>query len=291
MEENHLRAVPPTESEDNETSSERDPSSGQKDQKRPPRPRASKALPTDRLKLDAQKAVLQAIAVASDYGKRAVGSNDIAPRMGIAASTAALNNNFFLESGLIKRESKGKYLPTEAANSFARTYSFNKKDAGADLREVLATSWYFREVKQQLAGMGPATKDTLIELLAHRAGASKEHEPQLGSLLSWLEYAQLIVLDGSLYKLAAGAPEAREDEADEEGSTENDEKPAGDAPAPTPARTTTQKGGQGGVGSTPPVLAFNFDLSLRAEDLKGLSPEQIEAVFEAVGKVMAIKAS
>jgi hypothetical protein len=195
-----------------------------------------------------------------------------------------------LESGLIKRESKGKYLPVEAANSFARTYSFNKNGAGAELREVLANSWYFKEVQRQLAGMGPATKETLIELLAHRAGASKEHESQLGSLLSWLKYAQLIVLDGSLYKLATDVPEVKGDERDEEGSTEKVEKPDGESPVPNPERPTKQTGIQGDTGSAPPVLAFNFDLSLRAADLKELSPEQIEAVFEAVGKVMAIKA-
>jgi hypothetical protein len=295
MEEHHLRAVPPTEPEaDKEASStSEDGSGGQKEQqKRASRPRASKALPTDRLKLDAQKALLQAIAVASDYGKRAVGSNDIAPRMGLAASTAALNNNFFMESGLIKRESKGKYVPTEAANSFARTYSFNKQGAGADLREVLSNSWYFKEVQQQLAGMGPATKETLIELLAHRASASKDHETQLGSLLAWLEYAQLIVLDGSLYKLAKDVPAGEEAEAaSEKDASSKLEKPDDDAPAPAPERTTKGEEGQGDVGSAPPVLSFNFDLSLTADDLKALSPQQIEAVFEAVGKVMAIKTS
>ena len=42
--------------------------------------------------------------------------------------------------------------------------------------------------------------------------------------------------------------------------------------------------------ASPPVLAFSFDFSLSADDLKKLKPDQIAAMFEAVGKVMAIKA-
>jgi hypothetical protein len=280
MQEQHLRPVPSAESETDQSSPSPDADNGG-EQKRSKRPRSERALPTDRLKIDAQKAALQAIAVASDYGKKAVGSNDIAPRMGVAPSTASLNNNFFRESGLIKRESKGKYLPTEAVNSFARTYSFNKQEAGADLKQVLSKAWYFEEVQKQLGGMGPATKDTLVELLAHRAGASQEHESQLAALLTWLEYARLIEIDGSLYKLAKDLPD---EQPGEDSAIEPEKKEV----SATPEGSTSTKE-EGGVERAQPVLSFSFDISLTKEDLQGLSAEQIRAVFEAVGTVMAIK--
>lgn len=288
QQDHHLRPVPTADSEPVaagatvENPASRD--DGQKEQKRQARPRAAKALPTDRLKLDAQKSALRAIAVASDYGKNAVGSNDIAPRMGVAPSTAGLNNAFFKESGLITRESKGKYLPTDAANSFARTYSFDKQRAGASLKEPLSSTWYFETVSQQIAGMGPSAKDALIELLAHRAEASKEHELQLGSLLTWLEYAGLIVLDGSLYKLAPNLPSDKAaDKADKPAAGEKEK------PSPAPERATMEEKPTGNEVQPQPVLSFSFDIALTQDDLKELSAEQIKAVFEAVGKVMAIK--
>ena len=40
----------------------------------------------------------------------------------------------------------------------------------------------------------------------------------------------------------------------------------------------------------PQVIGFSFEFSLTADDLAKLTPDQITALFEAVGKVMALKA-
>jgi hypothetical protein len=181
------------------------------------------------------------------------------------------------------------YRPQPPANSFARTYSFDKQRAGVELKEALSKAWYFEVVRQQIAGMGPTTKDALIELLAHEAGASKEHELQLGSLLAWLEYARLIELEGGLYKVTQDLPK------DEKGQEVDKTPPAAiakeDKPAPTPEGPTKKETPIRDESQPPPVLSFSFDIALTKDDLKGLSAEQIKTVFEAVGKVMAIKAT
>lgn len=50
-------------------------------------------------------------------------------------------------------------------------------------------------------------------------------------------------------------------------------------------------GNRGNAPQGPQVLAFTFDLSLTADDLGKMSADQIAALFEAVGKVLAIKAA
>ncbi len=39
------------------------------------------------------------------------------------------------------------------------------------------------------------------------------------------------------------------------------------------------------------ILGFSFDFTLTGDELAKLSPEQITALFKAVGDVMAIKAA
>src|SRR5437762_638271 len=85
-----------------------------------PRARASKALPTDRLKFEAQVKALSAIVLQSRNGQEAVGADDIAPRIGVVPATAGLNNAFFMEAGLVERESKGRYKPTPPAIEYQR---------------------------------------------------------------------------------------------------------------------------------------------------------------------------
>jgi len=51
-----------------------------------------------------------------------------------------------------------------------------------------------------------------------------------------------------------------------------------------PSPTSSQGGPPPGT-----VLAFGFDLHLTADDLSRLEPDQIKALFEAVGTVMAFR--
>src|SRR4051812_31015535 len=150
--------------------------------KAPAQPRPDKALPTDRLKFGQQVNALKAIAVASNNGAKAVGSDDIAPRIGVVAATAGLNNQFFMESGLITRESKGRYKPTKSVEAFARKHTFDAKGAGRELGPTLSETWYFQAVRQQLQ-MGTTSTQTMIRVLADAAGAVKAHEAKLASLL------------------------------------------------------------------------------------------------------------
>lgn len=249
--------------------------------KAPSQPRPDKALPTDRLKFGQQVNALKAISVASVGGTKAVGAEDIAPRIGVVAATAGLNNQFFMESGLITRESKGRYKPTEAVERFARKHTFDAEGSGRELAGILGQTWYFQAVRQQLE-MGTTPTQTMIRVLADAAGAVKAHEVKLASLLAWLEFAGLVTTEGGTVKIPEGAPEPP--------AVEDNELPD-PPPADTEGKRTTEKHRRQPPADTEAVLSFSFDFALTADDLKALSPEQIQKVFEAVGQVMAVKAA
>jgi hypothetical protein len=255
------------------------------------RPRTSRPLPTDRLKFAIQPAALKAIAVASNYGERAVGGEDIAAKLGVSANTAALNNAFFADVGLIVRESKGLYKPVEAASEFARRATFNETEAATHLRTLFSDYWAFQDVKQQLL-LGPATQKQMIQVLAHTAGASKDHETQLLNILLWLEFVGLIVIADGHIQLG------QHDLQDLQDPNLKPPVPPVDPPLVAPGG---EHGAAGkGEGSTKdrrqeapgnPILTVNFDLALSAEDLSALSGEQITALFEGAGKIAAVKAA
>jgi len=284
--EKHLRPVPVESNGEGDTKSESGSGAGASRAPSRARPRPKHALPTDRMKFDAQKKALSVIAIVSDYGKRGVSSADMAARMDMAPTTAGLNNSFFFESRLVERAGKGRYKSTDASNKFAQKYSFNPDEAGAALRESLSATWYFEIVNQQLSGFGPTPKEKLIELLAYEAETTKDYRVQLGALLSWLEYAGLIELEDGQFKLASDAPQPGEPAGQVQAKETEAEKPA-----PAPAGPTTSPLGSGQVQqSAETILGFSFDFALTGDQLAKLSPEQITALFKAVGEVMAIKA-
>lgn len=53
--------------------------------------------------------------------------------------------------------------------------------------------------------------------------------------------------------------------------------------------TAPERGASPATG--PQVIGFEFSFSLTADDLAKLSPEQITALYKAVGELMAIKAT
>lgn len=290
MQEQHLRPVPPVDQNDGtHANSGGGQSPGSRPQAAKARPRPAKALPTDRMKLEVQKKALSVIAILSGYGKEGVTSADMAPRLGVAATTAGLNNSFFADCGLILRDGKGRYKSSEAANDFARKFSFDADRAGLALRNALSETWFFAVVSQQIEGMGPTPKTKLIELLAYEAGTNNDYRVQLTSLISWLEYAGLIEADGDVYELAEDVPS----KADEDGP--GDEVPKGktkdDQPDPNPEGATKAGESGGQLQQTDAILGFSFEFALTGDDLAKLSPEQITALFNAVGEVMAIKAA
>lgn len=259
-------------------------------QKQPARLRPSRALPTDRAKFDTQTEALRAFPRASNRGDVPVGSADVAARLSIGEATAALVNGFFVEAGFLTKEGKGRYKPVEAVNEYERLYDFDKDEARKQLAEPLRKSWYFTSVESELR-TGKVAEGILVNVLARAAGAAGDRKPQLELILDWLEYAGLIVREGGDVTLADGATASTPPKLEDDGGLDDPGAGAsGDA-----GEVTTEDGANGPRTKLPPqaahILGFSFEFSITADDLAKLTPEQITALFEAVGKVMAIKAA
>lgn len=250
-----------------------------------PRPRTAKALPTDRLKFDAQVQALKALAMESHNGTRAVGAVELARRLGVADTTAGLNNNFFTEAGLAVKAGKGKYKPTEAALAFEREAGFDQAAAAKkNLAGPLVQTWFYKEIKSQIA-LGDAAEGRVIAVLASAAGASTAHRPKLTSVLEWLKLAGLITIKGGQVRLADdAAPETENPEPEPNPETPATPEQNGGSPeGEKPTKIIRQDRG-------PVVLEINFSCSYTAKDLAELDPEQIKALYEAVGGVQAVQA-
>jgi hypothetical protein len=186
-------------------------------------------------------------------------------------------NGFFVEAGFLVREGRGLYKPIAEVNEYARLYGLQPDEARVQLAIPMSRSWYFTEVERELE-LGPKSEDVLINVLSRAAGADGDRRPQLELVLDWLEYVDLIERDGGMVKLV-GTPET---------PRPNGTPPPLLDPDPDPG-TTMRRAKTPEPGSQ--VLGFKFEFSLTADDLQKLTPEQITATFEAVGKVMAIKAA
>ncbi len=246
------------------------------------RRRPGRPLPTDRMKFEMQVNALKAFGTQSDYGKRAVGGEDIAPRLGLTPATAALNNAFYMDVGLIERESKGRYKPTEHVIDFAREHSFDAEKAGKRLASVLKQTWFYQEVARE-----PSTRDQLVRLLARAADTDKDREAQLSMLLDWLAYAGLTREENGVITALGHAPTDQSARNEPPGSEPESEGTTGDA-----SSTADRDEVEGKTSPlAPSLLSFDVRFSLTAEDLAKLAPEQITALFSAVGGVVAAKAA
>lgn len=248
------------------------------------RMRPNKPLPTDRMKMATQVQALKAIAVASASREQGVAASDIAARIGVAEVTAGLSNAFFAEAGWIERSGKGLYKPTEAALRFAQRFGFNENEAASLLAPPIRQTWYFREIEPELRIGRPVPMTQAVSILANAAGAGAEYRPQLESVVEWLQYVGLVVITDGHVQLG------QRDLQDLQPPTDDELKKPGESGGSDPA-------GSAGTGATKEkrlhaqaVVSLDFDLSLTADDLARLEPEQITSLFKAVGEIAAIKA-
>ncbi len=282
--ENHLRAIDePTGGSESaaETPSEY---SGPPVRERRIRPKL--ALPTDRMKKDTAVQALKAVVTGSRGGERGVSADEIAPRIGISAATAGLNNAFFAQAGWIEKVGRGAYKPTEAAINFVQKLGFNETEAATRLAVTMKDAWYFTELAAELK-TGPMPMATAVNILAQASGAGAEYTQQLESVVDWLEYVGLVVVtDGNLQL-------GQRDIQDLQQTPTGNGGGSGDPAASEGAGSTTEvHQGTGKVKrSEATILTLSFDFAVTAADLNDLDPEQIRAIFDAVGKVAAIKAS
>ncbi|MEU1679276.1 hypothetical protein ABZ422_09340 [Micromonospora zamorensis] len=246
--------------------------------------RATKSLPTDRMKFEAQVELLQRFGRLSGSQKRAVTSEEVAKAQGVMPNTASLNNGFFVDAGWLQRSGRGKYTASDALLAYTQRVQFdaaNAHSAAALLAEEMKKSWYWQVLSDQVSGGGLLRTEAMV-LLSTAAGAGQEYKVQLENVLQWLQFVGLVQLDEKFVRPGAVAGAVAVEDAPPAGSNAApDEQTTGDHMDQSKNRVPERKD---------VVLAFSLDFKLSAGELKSLSPDQIRALFEAVGTVAALTA-
>lgn len=262
-----------------------------------PRKRPAKSLPTDRMKFEVQVRVLQAAARLSGAGKRAIDAQALSHAMSgeVSHYTVGLSHQFFVDCGWLEKRGRGEYAAADALIDFNRRLSVGDDLSRAveALRAPVTQSWFWRALEPQLVHGAVPIAEVMVVLM-QEAEVGSAHVPQIRNVLEWLRFVGLITLvDDRVGPTAVvegrGAPAPVVEPKPQEPAAEQVEAPTAllhaesallhRAPEPrTPA-------------SPAPVLSFDFSFKLSLEDLSQLSGEQIKALFEAVGTVMAVKAA
>ena len=123
-------------------------------------------------------------------------------------------------------------------------------------------------------------------LLMREAEAGETHVNKVTHLIALLRKIGLIDVRGDEITLMEGAgAEVRVTPDDTPSAPEDKAKD----PASGASRSEMQEPSETREGNPPAtVLAVSFDVRVTADDLARLTPDQIKALFEAVGTVMAL---
>jgi hypothetical protein len=268
----HLRAVTPTDGGEPPAA---DPGRQQ------PRQRASRSLPTDRIKRERQYEILPAIGRLSGPRKDAVNADSLARAVGggIASTTVILSNKFFTEAGWITNPAKGLYAATDALVEYTRRLAVDGAERAAlELHAPARSSWFWQELEPRFTNGKVRVSDAEIVLM-HAANATDGHLPMIKNLIDWLEHIGMITVDDQFITAKDSAvPDAAPDPAPE----------AHDEPGET-VPESAKPDGMGREPASPTILAVTFDLKITVGDLAHLSADQIRALFDAAGTIAALK--
>lgn len=280
------------------------------------RKRPSKSLPTDRMKFEVQLRVLQTLGRLSGAGQRAIDSKHLsqAIKNEVSHYTVGLSHSFFVDAGWLEKRGRGDYTASPALLDYGRRVATGSDRAKAlePLAEAAKDGWFWRTLVPQLAD-GPVPVGEVLVTLMQEAEVGDPHLPQLRALLEWLRYVGLITIEddgliaaGPAAGLVSDATRTTSDRSPDEVSIGETDPGDRGSPTPEPRPMPMQPGASAQywmpetASPAQPerrapavrrdsVLSLDVSLQLSAADLAQLSPEQIQALFQAVGTVLALQ--
>jgi hypothetical protein len=247
------------------------------------RRRAARALPTDRIKMDRQYEILAALGRRSS-ARDPINADSLARMVGggIAPTTVMLSNNYFADAGWITNPAKGQYAATDALVRYARRLDTDTPERAAlELHEPVRRSWFWQVLDEHFIN-GKMRVSDAENMLMDAAEASPGHLPSIRNLITWLEHIGMITVDGQFIavKDSAAGPAPDPAPAVNPGVPEKPAETGAEMPEPI---------AQAGDRSPAPVISLSFEVKITMDDLARLSPDQITALFAAVGTVAAVK--
>lgn len=247
-------------------------------------------LPTDRITIAKQLAVLRAYAAASGQNLKPVKTAEVGTISKTGTTTISSANPFFVATGLIQR-TEGGFVPSAEVLAFAHAYEWDSTDATAShkLAPLLADTWFAADVLKKIS-FGNLKESDAIKDLSQIATAPKECKAQIKILIDYLEAVGLVQRDGDYLRkggavsTSRAAREAVVPAPDPSPASEPEHREAPQREA-LPRSSVTSAFSQMTGGS----IQFNVTVKVDMKEFAGWQPERIAAFFNGIAEVLAAK--
>lgn len=237
---------------------------------KPKRSASQEILPTDRVSVTKQLEYLVAYAAASDKGQHGVSNEAVASIVNMKASTVSLANAFFVKMGFLTRSGR-EYIPSKEVLEFKLARDWNDADAAFKLAPIIERSWFAQTLRAKLE-MRALEEAEAIGDLAQKAMVDKEYQPQLRSLLDYMEKTGTVRREGSLILLNRRIPNDAQ-----EATIGTQPKPPVRDEADSSDVSLAQKG----------AVHLSVTINVDLEQIARWRPDRITAFFAGLAQVLA----
>jgi hypothetical protein len=131
-------------------------------------------LPSGRLNVDKELAMLKAYVSQSKSGEKSVHFNDIASLIQTHETSVSASKEFWQDIGLLQRESRGVHKPSSDLVAWASKIDFDTTEANGNLHAAYDRAWFGDKVRSAFQVHGAIKKGQLENILASTAGGEKD---------------------------------------------------------------------------------------------------------------------
>ena len=129
----------------------------------------SSPLPSGRLNVDKELAMLKAYVSQSKAGEKAVHFNEIAGLVQTHETSVSASKEFWEEIGLLVRESRGIHKPSRDLVAWAQKVDFNPQAANERLHQTYDKAWFGETIRSAFQVHRALKKEALTNILAGKS--------------------------------------------------------------------------------------------------------------------------
>jgi hypothetical protein len=247
----------------------------------PARARPIKTLPTERIQITKQLAILRAMAAASGPTGKPVTNKDVADLVEMVESTISISNAFLTDTGLITKTTAG-FVPCQDVVNYQRAYEWNPEVAAHKLAPTLRETWFGQKMLTVLSFKTLSEADA-VAVLAETAAATKDYQKQIGILVDYLSSAGLIARDNGVVKLGPTAGQTKSDN----GKDPEESEPVTPSASPAPIKGSSVE--TSFAAPTEGTVQFHISVKVDMRQFKKWTPDRIAAFFGGIAQVLAAK--
>jgi len=244
--------------------------------------RPNRLLPTERITVEKQLAILRAYAAASSHGSKTVKLEEVANVLGMATTTVSLANPFLTSVGLLSKTDAG-FMPASEVVSFLRAHEWNPETSSHKLGPIIERSWFFEAIKPRLS-FGPTDEDAIVNVLGETTAAGPDYKKNLQMLTEFAIAAGLVQREGTQLRLARPSTSVSGEAIPK--AEPNASAKTSDVDGAASKKTISsvfQKTAEGAV-------HFNVSVKVEMEEFAGWQPDRIVAFFNGIAAVLRAKA-